>query len=80
MTALLWAVLLAYVFAMGYWLVRKVEAFVRRNPGAFPKSRKFLTAPPPELPPNLADDEAFQMWYNGYTNTKEPENHEQCEP
>ncbi len=79
MMNLLWPTLLAYVFVVGYGLVRRLESFVRSNPSAFPSSRITLVVPPAP-PDNLEGDEAHNFCYNGYSNSKELETHERQDP
>ncbi len=71
MEGLLWIVILGYIFGVGYFAAMKLDRFVRRNPKAFPRRRRILRVPPPNLKHNLGDDETQYLWYNESSNYKE---------
>ncbi len=81
METLLWLLILAFVFGTGYYLVKKIEHFVRGNPSAFPGNRKILVPPRPDSRSPWEDDKTCHPWYNDDdTNRKELDRHEACDP
>ncbi len=78
MTNLFWIILLAYVFGIGYYVVGRIDRFVRSNPRAFPGTRKIVFVPQPSWTYNMEDDRSCNPWYNDCTYFEELESHEEC--
>ncbi|MGM9588782.1 MAG: hypothetical protein ACI3V0_01245 [Faecousia sp.] len=79
MKILMWILILAGIFSLGFLVISQIGRQIDRNPRAFPASRRLIKVPLRLRQKKYQDDGSWMLCYNDCNIDKELQEDEKCE-